>query len=61
MMEPEEILVRTAIDRLRPLAQELVDAGWRPELVVLAPTELGRIAGYKVALVVPLDSIPEGD
>jgi hypothetical protein len=61
MKEREQILVRAATDRLRPLAQELVDAGWKPELVVFAPHELERIAGYKVALVVPLDSIPESD
>ena len=47
----------TVADRLRPLAQELVAEGWRPELVVLAPAELERIPGFKMALVVPLESL----
>lgn len=32
--------------------------GWRPELVVFTGDEVPRIPGYKVALVVPIDSVP---
>jgi hypothetical protein len=57
MNEREQILTRAAaaIDRLHALGQELVAAGWRPEIIVFAPSELPRIVGYKVALVLPVD------
>lgn len=56
----ESILLHAATDYLRPLGEQLRDAGWRPEVVVFAPQELPRIPGYKVALVCPL-SPPDGE
>lgn len=55
----EQALMFAVTDRLRPLAQELVVEGWRPELVVLTGDEIERIPGFKIALVVPLDPAPE--
>lgn len=55
MNEREQVLLNEALDRLRPWGLELMATGWRPELVVLAPEEIERIPGFKVALVVPLD------
>jgi hypothetical protein len=57
--EQEQALVRVALERLRPLGLELIDAGWRPEVIAMAPSEIERIPGYKVALVVPIESIPD--
>jgi len=51
----EQELVRMITERLRLTGEELIRAGWRPELIVFAPGEIERIPGYKVALVVPLD------
>ena len=61
MNEREQILLRAAADALRSFGGELRQAGWTPELVVLAPPELERIPGYKVALVVPLDRVQDGE
>jgi len=55
----EQALIFVLTDRLRGLGEELIVEGWRPELVVLDPTEIARIPGYKVALVVPTESAPE--
>jgi hypothetical protein len=54
--EREELLVHAVTDRLRALAASLIEAGWRPEVIVFAPSEIERIPGYKVALVVPVES-----
>ncbi len=61
MNEREQLLVRAATDRLRPVCEELIAAGWQPELIVFAPSEIERLPGYKVALVVPVDSVPEAE
>jgi hypothetical protein len=59
MNERERLLMEVVNERLRPLWNELVAEGWRPEVVVFAPGELPRIPGYKVCFVVPLDTIPD--
>lgn len=59
MNELQQALTKVALDRLRPVGKELEEAGWRPQLVIFPPEELTRIPGYKVALVVPLDSVTE--
>jgi hypothetical protein len=55
----DRTLLNAAADQLRPFGQSLARAGWRPELIVYAPGEAAeRIAGYSVALVIPLDQPP---
>lgn len=57
----EQALLELVTETLRPYGNELIGKGWNPQMVVLAPTELERIPGYKVALVVPLERVvPEG-
>jgi hypothetical protein len=56
--EREQALLRLAADRLRPFWHELSAAGWKSEVIVFAPEEIKRLPGYKIALVVSLDSIP---
>jgi hypothetical protein len=60
MNERDIALVRHAIKHLQPLGSELAENGWRPEIILLAPEEIQRIPGYKVALVIPLDTPLEG-
>lgn len=50
------MLLDAALDRLRALGALLIEQGWQPELIVFTPAEIERIPGYKVALVVPIDS-----
>ena len=54
----EQALFRLATDTLGECAEALVGQGWQPEVVVFSPDEpcLSRLPGYKVALVVSLDS-----
>jgi hypothetical protein len=59
MTEREQLIVRAVVDRLRQLGAPLLAEGWRPELVVFDPSELQRLPGYKVALVVSINSVPE--
>jgi hypothetical protein len=56
--EREQMLVRAAIDRLRLAALPMRTSGWKAEIIVLNPSEIPRLPGYKVALVVAVDSIP---
>jgi hypothetical protein len=56
MNERQQLLLRAATDRLAVMGQTLIEEGWRPEIIVFAPPEIERISGYKVALVVPIDS-----
>lgn len=51
--------MNVALSRLRPLAAELIADGWQPELIAFAPSEITRISGYKVALIIPLDHVSE--
>lgn len=57
MNEREQALIQIVTDELAGCAGRLMQKGWQPQLVVFAPDELPRIAGYKVALVVPLGSV----
>lgn len=56
MTEVEQILVEAAARRLAPIAHALSEDGWHPEIVVFAPSEIERIPGYKVAVVLPISS-----
>lgn len=61
MKTRERVLMDTVMARLSEFGVSLIDDGWKPELVVFAPQEIERIPGYKVALVIPLDSVKEPD
>lgn len=58
MNEREQIFVRTITERLRDPGIRLASKGWSAEIVVLAPEEIPRIPGYKVALVVSEAGVP---
>jgi len=53
--ERERLLLRIATDRLKPYGEKLRDDGWNPELIVFSPSEIERVPGYKVAIVVPIE------
>jgi hypothetical protein len=57
--ERERLLVRAVSDRLRGIGGALLAEGWHAEIVVLDPSEIERLPGYKVALVVPIDAVPK--
>lgn len=59
MNERDHALLAVALERLQPLREDLVASGWQPEIIVFTNDEITRIPGYKVALVVPLDSVSE--
>lgn len=61
MIGREQLLIEMLLDRLRPAAEMLLGDGWAPQLVVFAPSELERIPGYKVGLVVPIDVPAKAD
>jgi hypothetical protein len=56
--EREQLLMTAVTDRLRPLWNELVAEGWHLEVIVMAPEEIPRLPGFKIALIIPLDMIP---
>lgn len=58
MNEREQILVRAVTNRLSQLGRPLIEEGWQVELIVFAPTEIERLPGFKVALVVPIGMGP---
>lgn len=52
----EQALLSHAFEAIFPLAGKLREDGWQLEVLVLAPDEIPRIEGYKVALVVSVKS-----
>ena len=52
----EQVLVDEALETLTQIARDLTGDGYRPQVIVFSPEEIDRIPGYKVALVLPIES-----
>ena len=58
MTEREEVLVKAALNSLKPIFQAVMERGWQAEVVVFGPEEMPRLPGYKVGIIIPVEQKP---